>query len=244
MIKIDGNYTDFRDDSDPNYPWGKAVSASSPQSVDGTPWRAAFFNDLIGTRQAIFKEAYGDKQEEEPSNVPDNANNSDILNAIKRIIRISLAPVSVILRVGTILAAGGAEEHDGYLLSCNGAIKNVSDYPQLAECSVCQKLNNGTFRLPDLREVVLVGAGTNGTLPIAAHDVFGVGQFKDDQVQSHEHSYWRSNDQNGRAQAYEASYYNVDGFTQQTSACTARNGSTTRTKQYGVNWYIVAKPIF
>ena len=29
MIKIDGNYTDFRDDTDEKYPYGKAVAAST-----------------------------------------------------------------------------------------------------------------------------------------------------------------------------------------------------------------------
>lgn len=43
-------------------------------------------------------------------------------------------------------------------------------------------------KLPDLRECVLVCAGENETLDIKAHDVFNVGEFKDDQAQLHAHS--------------------------------------------------------
>ena len=77
MIKIDGNYTDFRDDTDAKYPYGKAVAASTPNSTDGTPWRAMLFNDLHGARQAIFKKAF---------NGTDNIENSDLLDAILKII--------------------------------------------------------------------------------------------------------------------------------------------------------------
>lgn len=41
-----------------------------------------------------------------------------------------------------------------------------------------------TFTLPDLREVAFVGAGQNAKLSITTHDVYNVGQFKDDQIQN------------------------------------------------------------
>ena len=85
MIKIDGNYTDFRDDTDEKYPYGKAVAASTPNSTDGTPWRVMLFNDLHGARQAIFKKAFG-STERTPSNQPDNIENSDLLDALLKII--------------------------------------------------------------------------------------------------------------------------------------------------------------
>lgn len=40
-----------------------------------------------------------------------------------------------------------------------------------------------TFNLPDYREVALVGVGTNGTVTIATHDEYTLGEFKDDQMQ-------------------------------------------------------------
>ena len=45
-----------------------------------------------------------------------------------------------------------------------------------------------TFNLPDYRECALIGVGTNGTNTIVAHDVYTVGQFKDDQLQGHKHN--------------------------------------------------------
>ncbi len=89
MIKIDSDYTDYRDDLDPRYPYGKAVATSTPNSVDGTPWRALWFNDLTGARQAVFKKAFGNTRSY--SNVPDNAENSDFLDALLKILGDTLA---------------------------------------------------------------------------------------------------------------------------------------------------------
>ncbi len=84
MIRIDGSYTDFRDDTDEKYPFGKAVAASTPNSTDGTPWRKEMFNDLHGARTAIFKKAFGNRRQ--PTNTPDNMENSDTLDALLKII--------------------------------------------------------------------------------------------------------------------------------------------------------------
>lgn len=83
MIKIDQNYTDYRDDTDPKYPGGKAVNATTPESTDGTPFLADWMNDVDGALQAIFIEAFGDINE--VSGNPDNAKESDVLKAIKKI---------------------------------------------------------------------------------------------------------------------------------------------------------------
>lgn len=85
MLKIDANYTDYRDDTDPDYPMGKAIPASTPDSNDGTPWLDKMFNDLHGARTAIFKKAFGNTRQ--PSNVPDNAEESDTLDAILKLIQ-------------------------------------------------------------------------------------------------------------------------------------------------------------
>lgn len=99
MLKIDANYTDYRDDTDANYPYGKAVSASTPGSTDGTPWRALWFNDLLGSRTAIFKKAFGNDRQ--PSNTPDNVAASDFLDAIQKLINDALSS-----RVFSILISG------------------------------------------------------------------------------------------------------------------------------------------
>ena len=83
MIKIDRNYTDYRDDTDPKYPGGKAVDATTVEGTDGTPLLANWMNDINGTRQAIFIEAFGDING--VSGKPDNVQESDVLKAIKKI---------------------------------------------------------------------------------------------------------------------------------------------------------------
>lgn len=86
MLKIDANYTDYRDDTDvQNYPGGKAVDTSTPESIDGTPWKASFFNDLIGARQALFLAAFGSLAA--VTNTADTAQSSDVLRAIQKLIK-------------------------------------------------------------------------------------------------------------------------------------------------------------
>lgn len=84
MLKIDANYSDYYDGTDVNYPAGKAIDASATDSIDGTPWLAKFFNDIIGARQAIWKKAFGNLIG--ISGNEDNANNSDVLTAILKLI--------------------------------------------------------------------------------------------------------------------------------------------------------------
>ena len=85
MIKIDHDYTDYRDDTDPKYPGGKAVNATTAESTDGTPLLADWMNDVHGALQAIFLEAFGDINK--VSGKPDNVQESDVLKAIKEIIK-------------------------------------------------------------------------------------------------------------------------------------------------------------
>ena len=83
MIKLDVTYSDYVNTSDPKYPAGKAVDASGEENTDGTPLLAKWMNDINGTRQAIIKEAFGDMSS--VSGVPDDAENSDVLKALKKI---------------------------------------------------------------------------------------------------------------------------------------------------------------
>jgi hypothetical protein len=87
MFKVDANYTDYRNDTDPNMPGGAAISASNPQLFDGTPWRALFFNHLHGFFQALYIKAFGSLDGANGiSGQPDNAAVSDGLKAIERLI--------------------------------------------------------------------------------------------------------------------------------------------------------------
>ena len=101
--------------------------------------------------------------------------------------------------VGTVKAKATNDIPYGWL-ECNGQSVLRADYPDLF-----QKFNTQTydgsntllsrygsadathFNLPDYREVALVGSGQNSSDSIADHDVYTVGQFKDDCLQDHSH---------------------------------------------------------
>jgi microcystin-dependent protein len=97
-----------------------------------------------------------------------------------------------------------------------------------------------TFNLPDYQEVALVGAGTNvtdktaGTL--ATDDIYTVGEFKDDQLQSHTHQFNVGPAGNLAGMFVTGAY--VSSQTSIWSATDARVGSNTRTKEKGVKFII------
>jgi hypothetical protein len=88
MIKIDASYTEYYDATDPNYPGGKGVDATTEDSFDGTPYKKELMNDIVGWRQAAWIKAFGSIAG--ISGVPDNIEHSDTLNAILKIIQDSL----------------------------------------------------------------------------------------------------------------------------------------------------------
>jgi hypothetical protein len=85
MFKIGAGYTEYYDPNDSHYPGGKAVPASGTDSMDGTNWRADWFNDLHGAKQAVYIAAFGSL--EGISNKPDNAVDSDFLKALLKLIQ-------------------------------------------------------------------------------------------------------------------------------------------------------------
>ena len=77
--------------------------------------------------------------------------------------------------VGTLISQYKKVPMSGYLY-CDGSTFDENDYPALY-------MYLGTNVLPDYRECVMVGAEQNTTDTIATHDVYGEGEFKDDQLQ-------------------------------------------------------------
>ena len=135
-----------------------------------------------------------------------------------------------VMPTGTILSGMWQTAPKGFLL-CDGEPYQTSRYPKLA--SVLGATGN-TFKVPDLREVVLVGVGQNKTFPIEAHDVYTLGQFRDDQTQSHTHSHIGNPGQGHGGETpivAEATWSNT-GYN------TGRRGDTTHGKQFGVNYII------
>ena len=82
--------------------------------------------------------------------------------------------------VGTLVTQYKKVPMSGYLY-CDGSTFDENNYPALY-------MYLGTNVLPDYRECVMVGAEQNTTDTIATHDVYGKGEFKDDQLQEHEHN--------------------------------------------------------
>ena len=82
--------------------------------------------------------------------------------------------------VGTLIQQYKKKPISGYLY-CDGSTFDENAYPALY-------MYLGTNVLPDYRECVMVGAEENTTDTIATHDVYGEGEFKDDQLKSHNHN--------------------------------------------------------
>lgn len=133
--------------------------------------------------------------------------------------------------VGTLISQYKKVPMSGYLY-CDGSTFDQNDYPALY-------MYLGTNVLPDYRECVMVGAEQNTTDTIATHDVYGEGEFKDDQMQEHGHSVPNQND-GGTDQR--SAQYSSKGFYGNifTSGNTGRAGTTTHGKQKAVYVYIKA----
>jgi hypothetical protein len=148
--------------------------------------------------------------------------------------------------VGTIHGFYKKGSYPGYLY-LDGSTFDETLYPALYAYL-------GTNVLPDYREFVLVGAEQNSTsATIAAHDVFTQGQEKDDQLQEHTH-YIEANNLGHYDKFFNSSggVGNVLASLQYTGAQSGapefragefiqgRHGTTTRTKEKAVFWYIKA----
>ena len=96
--------------------------------------------------------------------------------------------------------------------------------------------------LPDLRESVLVGAGQNTHNTIATHDVYDVGQFRDDQFQNHTHNVTVPNSIGGVWQAVPGDllHYSSGTESKTSSGASGRSETTTHGKQTGVLFYVWA----
>lgn len=136
-------------------------------------------------------------------------------------------------------------------LKCDGATYNKTDYPVLysrvpSNCVI----DENTFKVPDLRETVIAGAGENENNSITTHDVYELGEFKDDQLQGHWHNINSrtmgvSAGSRTNAMANYSGDQNVD-WSKATDIIsdgtngTPRIGTTTHGKQYGLNFIIKA----
>ena len=147
------------------------------------------------------------------------------------------------LPVGAVIGMYTTTVPTGYL-PCNGAEYDTDQFPLLYAVL-------GTNKLPDLRECVLVGAGTNDTDTIETHDIYTINQFKDDQIQnitgriggssngsfvSYLDGAFYYNGHRGGGSGGDASSFDA-GFD---ASRVARAGTTTHGKQKGIFYVIKA----
>ena len=150
--------------------------------------------------------------------------------------------------IGVISAFAGATIPIGYLL-CDGSEKKISSYPALAAVlgtSFGTASDPDYFVLPDLRECALVGVGQNDINAIASHDVYTLGEFKDDQFQGHGHKTNARPAGNGHSSGNITNVLNNGAALATTLVSDGINGiprygKTTHGKQVGVNYIIKAK---
>lgn len=169
--------------------------------------------------------------------------------------------------IGTISPFGGSVVPSGYLI-CNGQAVSRTTYAELFAVigdAFGTASDNTKFVLPDLRETVPVGSGTRGS-GVVDHDLYGLGQFKDDQLQSHTHglniqasSSIRSSSASSSVETGGSILSNV-GYARNnigsqwdlpfsltvngtSKTPSGRNGTTTHGKQLGVNYIIKAKQV-
>ena len=144
--------------------------------------------------------------------------------------------------VGVVLPFAGSGAPNGYLI-CDGQEISRTEYPELYKVigtTYGEGDGSTTFNVPDYRETVLVGAGENTTDTIANHDVYELGEFKDDQVQNHNHTLTIPDS------AYQYTPTGNYGpganskYTATTSNNSGRSGTTTHGKQKGVTYIIKA----
>lgn len=155
--------------------------------------------------------------------------------------------------VGTVLPFAGNTEPEGFLFTEGQEILRNA-YPSLfAAIGTTYGEGDGvtTFNLPDYREMVFVGAGLNTRLDIKAHDVYDLGQFKDDQIQGHSHDLeWSMgvpNYSKGGLYSGGGSYNSnisreteltIKGVTTDGENGAPRVGTTTHGKQIGIKYII------
>lgn len=101
MLRYDGAYSSYYQAPDSYYPEGSAIDSSSDETLDGTPYKKDFFNDVIGFMQAIFHRAFGNPHvagsvvTRNVSGTSENALSSDVLDALDVVVDSHLPSLSV-----------------------------------------------------------------------------------------------------------------------------------------------------
>ena len=139
--------------------------------------------------------------------------------------------------------AGAASKVPPHWLLCDGSEYDCSAYPNLFNVIGYMYGGSGSkFKVPDYRECALVGAGENGTDTMEAHDVYDVGEFKDDQLQDHTHWFKQEGGEAPRTSIPSPGIFGANNTSHNSRAIqgveNARAGLVTRGKRKGINYII------
>ena len=146
------------------------------------------------------------------------------------------------LHVGCVIPFAGNTDNipRGYLLA-DGASYPTIEYPDLyAVIGNTYGGDTENFNVPDYRETVLVGVGENTTDTIASHDVYELGEFKDDQLESHTHNVVISSMSTGSWNVNPSGGAGYSSGTKTQTSTASGTGTTTHGKQKGVTYIIKA----
>ena len=162
---------------------------------------------------------------------------------------------SVGLPVGSVVAFAQGTTHENWLLCDGRDTTGTAEELQTHYPALYTYLGNSNV-LPDYRECTLVGVGQNDTDTIADHDVYTLGQFKDDQLQNITgslnliHANPNASGSSGAlTKSSQKDSWSKSGSGEKLSSVynvtldasrVARTGTTTHGKQKGVAFYIKA----
>lgn len=120
MINLESEFSPRVNPADANYPFGSIKDNTSPGANDGTPLAAVWGNDWEGFAQAAMTEAGI-----APSGLPDTAQDSQLLDAVKAVTNGALRP-SVIDALRRSYAEAGYNLVDGSF-ETGGTLVNAND---------------------------------------------------------------------------------------------------------------------
>lgn len=145
---------------------------------------------------------------------------------------------------GAVFPFAGITAPEGFLFCDGSEVSRVTYSKLLGVIGETYGSGDGstTFNLPDYRETVLVGAGQNEKLNIKTHDVYNIGEFKDDQMQGHEHLTYKNYEGGATGGAGTVTNFggkqSTEGIINDGVNGTPRTGLTTHGKQVGINYII------
>lgn len=225
-------------------------------------------NSLAITNEATVRAAQDDSLAEHLSSEASRAQTAEDNNATAisdEVTRATSAEAALqqainkLIPVGTVVDYWGTTDPDDWFV-CDGRDTTGTDDELETNYPTLYVMLGNSNVLPDLRECVTVGAGKNetnifdstetnpvtGIAGTQAHDVYTIGEFKDDQFQGHQHEQYQATSD---SKANWNNSYRISGWTwrdtqkikDMADMTAARWGTTTHGKQVGCNKIIKAR---